>query len=270
MNSDLSLAAMRGWKIFPLAHSSRFAVSQPLLHDASSNESQIEHWENQYPGCNWAVATGEESGVFAIKFSLDTGLATMQEFGERDPGISRTLQVRGPNELLTFLKWPAAGLSICNCGVIAPGACLLGEESYVPIPGPGMRVHPHCEYVDREAPAQPASEWLMERLHQGGSRNGGGQLLAFSRLPNVAQCVLLRFERKGNRWLCDFYESSGVARIRETLIYRSSETVVSLATRGGAIINYKNRVRLYREMRIGRGSVLLNLTSEQYNKLIAA
>ena len=48
MNSDLSLAAQRGWKIFPLVHSSRFAVSQPLLHDATSNEAQIEHWENKY------------------------------------------------------------------------------------------------------------------------------------------------------------------------------------------------------------------------------
>lgn len=110
----------------------------------------------------------------------------------------------------------------------------------------------------------------MERLHHGGRTHRGGQLLAFSRLPNVARCVLLRFERKGNRWFCDFYEPSGVARIREALIYRSSETVVSLATRGGAIINYENRVCLYREIKIGHGSVLLNLTSEQYNKLIDA
>jgi hypothetical protein len=110
----------------------------------------------------------------------------------------------------------------------------------------------------------------MERIHQGGSRYGGVQLLAFNPLPNVAQCVLLRFERKGNRWCCDFCESTGVARIRTTLIYRSSETVVSLAMRGGAIKNYENLVRLYRGIEVGHGSVLLNLTSEQYNKLIAA
>jgi hypothetical protein len=40
MNSDLSLAAQRGWKIFPLLHSSRFAVRQPLLHHATSNEAR--------------------------------------------------------------------------------------------------------------------------------------------------------------------------------------------------------------------------------------
>ena len=46
MNFDLSLAAQRGWKIFPLVHSSRFAVSQPLLHDATSDEAQIEQSED--------------------------------------------------------------------------------------------------------------------------------------------------------------------------------------------------------------------------------
>lgn len=270
MNSDLSSAVQREWKIFPLLHSSRLATGQPLLRHATSNETQIEKWENQYPDCAWAVAIGSESGVFALNFSLDVGVATMREFGERDPDVSRTLQVRGPNELLTFLEWPAAGLPMFTCGMIAPGARLLGEESSVPIPGPGMRVPSHYEYVDREAPALPASEWLMERIRQGGSRYGGGQLLAFSRLPNVAQCVLLRFERKGNRWCCDFYESSGVTKIRETLTYRFSETVVSLAMRGGAIENYENRVRLHRGIEIGQGSALLKLTFEQYNKLIAA
>jgi hypothetical protein len=76
----------------------------------------------------------------------------MREFGERDPDVSRTLQVRGPNELLTFLEWPAAGLPVWTCGMTAPCARLQGEESYVPIPGSGMHVYPHCEYVDRESP----------------------------------------------------------------------------------------------------------------------
>jgi hypothetical protein len=134
MNSDLSLAAQCGWKIFPLLHSSRFAVRQPLLHEATSNEAQIEHWENQYPEYNWAVATGEESGVFAINFSLDTGLATMREFGERDPETWHTLQVRARNELLTFLERPAAGLPIFTCGIIAPALAFWEKSVMSPFP----------------------------------------------------------------------------------------------------------------------------------------
>jgi hypothetical protein len=137
MNSDLSLAAQRGCKIFPLLHRSRFAVRQPLQHDATSNEAQIEHWENQYPECNWAVATGKESGVFAIKFSLDTGLATMQEFGECDPDTWHMLQVRGTNELLTFLEWPAAGLPICTCGILRQAPAFWEKRVMSPFPVQG-------------------------------------------------------------------------------------------------------------------------------------
>jgi len=69
--------------------------------------------------------------------------------------------------------------------------------------------------------------------------------------------------------VCDFYESSGIAKVRKTLAYRSSDKVVSLAIRGSND-GWHNRSRLYLGIQIGHGSILLNLTSEQYNKLIAA
>ncbi len=143
------------------------------------------------------------------EFVEDDGALDFEDWDEEPPGFD---DEPAPEPDFDFYD-------VCNMG-------------YTPIPGPRMQVHPHFKYVDREAPALPASEWLMERIH-----HGGGQLLAFSPPPNVAGCVLLRFERKGNRWFCDFHESSRVVRIRETLVYRSGETVVSLALRGGAITN---------------------------------
>ncbi len=270
MNCDLLLAVRREWKIFPLLHSSRLATGQPLLNHATSNEAQIEQWEREHPESAWAVATGSESGVFALNFSLDLGLASTREFGERDPDLSRTLQVRGPNELVTFLEWPACGLLPWVRGKIAPGVRLAEEGNYVPIPGPGMSVDRHFEYVDREAPALSPSEWLMDLIHSDSSGHGGARILAFRPSPGAALCVLLSFERKGERWLCDFYESSGTAKVRKTLAYRSSDKVVSLAIRGGAFMKRNNRSRLYQGIEVGHGSILLNLTSDQYNKLIAA
>jgi len=40
--------------------------------------------------------------------------------------------------------------------------------------------------------------------------------------------------------------------------------------RGGAIIDTNSRSRLYLGIEIGRGGILLSLTSEQYSKLIVA
>ncbi len=231
MNPELSLAVQREWKIFPLLHRSRLATVQPLLHHATSNESQIEQWEIEYPECSWAVATGSESGVFALNFSLDTAGTSMREFGELDPDLSRTLQVRGPNELLTFLEWPACGLLPSVQRTLAAGVRLLEAGDYVPIPGPGMSADRHYEYLDREAPALPPSEWLMDLIHGDSGRKGGARILAFRPSPNAALCVLLSFERRGERWFCDFYKASGTAKVRQTLAYRSSDKVVSLAIR---------------------------------------
>jgi hypothetical protein len=245
-------------------------MAQPLLTHATCNESQIEQWETQYPDCSWAVATGGESGVFALNFSLDTAVTTMREFGELDPDLSRTLHVRGPNELFTFLEWPACGLSTSVQGTFATGVRLLEEGNYVPIPGPGMRADRHYEYVDRQAPALPPSEWLMDLIHVEGGEHGGARILAFRPSSDAALCVLLSFERRGERWYCDFYEASGTAKVRKTLCYGSSDKVVSLAVRGGAFMKHNNRSRLYKGIQSGHGNIPLNLTSDQYKMLIAA
>jgi hypothetical protein len=39
------------------------------------------------------------------------------------------------------------------------------EGNFVPIPGPGMSADRHYEYLDREAPVLPPSEWMMDLIH---------------------------------------------------------------------------------------------------------
>jgi hypothetical protein len=270
MNPELSSAAKREWRIFPLLHRNRLATAQPLLHHATSNETQIEQWQTEYPDCSWAVATGSESQVFALTFSIDTAVINMRKFGELDPDLLRTLQVRGPNELLTFLEWPECGLLPWARGIIAPGVRLLEEGSYAPIPGPSMSANRRYDYVDREAPALGPSEWLMDLIHADNGGHGGARILAFRPSPDAALRVLLSFERSGGRWYCDFYESSGIAKIRKTLSYKFSDKVVSLAERGGAFVKHNNRSHLYEGIQSGHGRIALNLTSGQYKKLIAA
>jgi hypothetical protein len=94
--------------------------------------------------------------------------------------------------------------------------------------------------------------------------------LPFRPSPDAALRVLLSFERSGGRWYCDFYESSGIAKIRKTLSYKFSDKVVSLAERGGAFVKHNNRSHLYEGIQSGHGRIALNLTSDQYKKLIAA
>ncbi len=270
MNSELLSAVQREWRIFPLLRPSRHATAQPLSNHATSNEAQVEQWETQYPECRWAVATGSESGIFALNFTLDTAVTSMREFGEIDRDLSRTLQVQGPNQIFTFWEWPALGLSRSGQGTLPTGVRLIEAGDYVPIPGPGMSADRHYGYLDREAPVLPPSEWMLDLIHGENGGHRGARILAFRPASNAVPCVLLSFERRGDRWYCDFYEGSGTAKVRKTLCYGSSDKVVSLAVKGGAFARPNTRCNLFAAIEVGRGRILLNLTSEQYQKLIAA
>jgi hypothetical protein len=270
MNPDLLFAVRQDWRIFPLLNHSSLATEQPLLHHATSEEGQIERWEQQYPECAWAVATGSESAVIALNFSLDEGSASIREFGERDFTLSSTLQLLGSNELFTFLEWSTVVLPPWTPGMIAPGVRLLEAGDYVRIPGPGISAHHQYEYLDREAPIRPPSAWLMNLIHGDSRMPPVARILAFRPSPDVARCVLLDFERRGELWFCDFYEASGTAKLRKTLSYHSSNKVMLLAIRGGAFTKQNERSRLCEGIEIGHGRIPLKLTPDQYEKLIAA
>jgi hypothetical protein len=50
----------------------------------------------------------------------------------------------------------------------------------------------------------------------------------------------------------------------------SSDKVLAIAIRGGAFMDCDSRSRLYQGIQVGHGSIMLKLTPEQHNKLIAA
>lgn len=141
-----------------------------------------------------------------------------------------------------------------------------------------LRAHPWPRHERRSAlrvPGQRSASATSVRVDDGlDSRDSGGhrgaRILAFRPAPNAVPCVLLSFERRGDRWYCDFYEGSGTAKVRKTLCYGSSDKVVSLAVKGGAFARPNTRCNLFATIEVGRGRILLNLTSDQYKKLIAA
>jgi hypothetical protein len=63
----LNLSDVRGE--YYLAHGAK---------DATVDERQIEAWAAQWQSCNWAVATGSESGVFVLDVDGDVGLYERQ------------------------------------------------------------------------------------------------------------------------------------------------------------------------------------------------
>jgi hypothetical protein len=236
----ISVAIQKRWNIFPLIHRSRFAGEQPLVSQATSSINQIEQWQRQYPDCGWAVATGPHSGIFALECSHDLGIRTLRTKYSEELFFEDALQMRSPDGIVLFFRWPNSGFPISRSELIAPWICFRQTESYVAIPaenGPKSR----REFINQEAPVEEAPSWLLAFIDGAVAKQKPAEVIAFPLASNSSHSVLLIFARKNDSWICDFYASQGNYRIAKTLTFalakRSSHSLNAVALRWTPVIS---------------------------------
>lgn len=77
--------ALRGCKVFPIIAGTKHPATENGWKDASDDQRQIDQWERDFPGCNWAVACGP-SDLFV--FDIDpNGIDTWKALVAADPDI---------------------------------------------------------------------------------------------------------------------------------------------------------------------------------------
>ena len=132
-------AAQRGWQIFPIFARSKYAMgAASMIEQATTDLVQLEAWADQHPGCNWAVATGQASGVLAVEMDGAEGVTSFTFLvldNQSDEMIENALTSRaghGESETIcVYFRWPA-DLAVRHVrGAIAPGLRLRGEGDYV-------------------------------------------------------------------------------------------------------------------------------------------
>jgi hypothetical protein len=72
---------------------------------------------------------------------------------------------------------------------------------------------------------------------------------------------------KSNGWFCQFLEEDLKTPLPRKLTFVSSDKIMDLAERAGALRNLECRQALELGIGVGRGGVFLILTDEQYQKL---
>lgn len=72
--------------------------------------------------------------------------------------------------------------------------------------------------------------------------------------------------RKG--WHVSFLESDLKTSLRKHLTFASDHKLIELAERGKADLNLESRAAIQHGIEIGRGGLYLNLSEEQYRKLL--
>lgn len=270
MDHSIELAIQRKWKIFPLIYRSRLASEQPLLSQATSSVEQIETWWQQFPDFSWAVATGAISGVFAADFTRDLGIPSMRAICDGDYSAMDTLQIRTSKSVTMFFRWPDEGLPAPYRTQIAEGISIRQTGSYVELPSNRKESDGECTYCNLTASIKDTPDWLLNAIHRTFSIRRSADKIPFPASTTNTRLIGLSFANRDNGWLCNFLSIDNDGEIVKSLSFRFGNTILTLAERGGVTMNPDTKQWISERLRDGRGNILLTLTTEQYEKLLAA
>jgi hypothetical protein len=185
-----------GWKLFPCHHISDGVCScgdmncdSPGKHPrtangvkaATGNLDQLRSWWQQFPGCNWGLATGQPSGVVVIDIDQRKGgFDSFDEYEQnrRAPGDfgSTLVAATGGGGRHILLK-PPPGVQVKNRVNWRPGVDIRGDGGYV-ILAPGNHISGgFYEWVNWGTSVMDAPEdWLRDAGTGGGSNSGDSSI----------------------------------------------------------------------------------------------
>lgn len=175
----------RGWKVFPCFGVRDGACicgkpdctapgKHPMTFNgvkaATGDPRTIIEWFNYMPGCNWAVATGEPSGIWVLDIDVhdDDGVHSLKSWlMERGIELPETYTVHtGGGGWHYYFSAKAAALR--NRGRVLPGVDVRAGGGYVMLPGSS-----HISGVEytavRDAPIVHAPTPLVDYLRSAGS-----------------------------------------------------------------------------------------------------
>lgn len=205
MNLSHAIAyARKGWRILPLwwvaspmqvdsdgvvteavcacpapdcASQGKHPLTSHGCHDGTTDPRQIEEWWKRYPQANIGLATGQESGVWALDIDLD-----------HDGHVSFRRACRKANQLIPpptvasitggggrHVLWQTWGEKVPNNIGILPGVDLRGDGGLIVIPPSnhesGNRYRWHSEGMPGKIRVQPTPGWVRAIIDL--QRNGG-------------------------------------------------------------------------------------------------
>jgi hypothetical protein len=120
----------------------------------------------QYPGSNWGLATGHDSGVFVLDVDGEEGAAAIGELIRLHGGdfLMNTLTVRTARGKHLYFLWPAGKPIRNSASKLARGLDVRGKGGYVVVPPSVHECGHQYLWVDEHTPIADAPAWLRERL----------------------------------------------------------------------------------------------------------
>ncbi len=157
-------AQRNGRRFFPVSSGDYRVVTPADLFQATAHLQQLRIWARE--SSNWALATGQNSGVFILEVDGDAGLASLLDLCNDDWSWLDTLRSAvGGKRCLSF-AWPSLRRQIGRSRQIAKGLRFLGEGDWVLIP-PSREPHgAQHAYMNPMAEIVAAPGWLLDRAFE--------------------------------------------------------------------------------------------------------
>ena len=159
--------ARRGWCLFPVAARSKRPLVAEWPERATRDLEVLEAWSLQFPGCNWGLACGPDSGVFVLDVDGDEGAAFLCGLIEvHGHEWTDTLNAKTARGSHLYFNYPADLVIRNSASKLARGVDVRGDGGFVIVP---PSVHANgTEYTwgdsGENAPVAFAPAWLLERL----------------------------------------------------------------------------------------------------------
>jgi hypothetical protein len=161
---EVRAAAARGWRLLPVQPRGKTPLVKEWQKVASNDLHQLEEWANTFPGCNWGLATGPGSGIFALDVDGEPGRSALLAYQREGHEIPDTLSTSTGNGSHVYFRWPVGAVIRNSAGKLAKGLDIRGDGGYVVIPPSVHSSGNQYAYTDPQEPVLDAPEWLLNML----------------------------------------------------------------------------------------------------------
>ena len=164
---EIERLAGRGWRLFPCVPRSKVPRLKGWQKVATSDLATIRQWSAKYPGCNWAVVTGLESGVFVLDVDGGTGRASLATLEKQHGPIPDTLISRTGREDGGEHRWfnyPVGSEIRCSASKLGEGLDIKATRGYVIVPPSIHETGRAYQWAEPLRPVVGAPAWLIELL----------------------------------------------------------------------------------------------------------
>lgn len=164
---ELERLAQRGWRLLPCALRGKVPLIKCWPALASSDPATLNIWREKHPACNWAVATGKDSGVFVLDVDGETGRSSLAAL-EAQHGtlpetlVSRTGRLEGGEH--RWFNYPADREIRGSAGRLGHGLDIRGADGYVVVPPSIHESGRPYQWAEPQQSTGHAPEWLLELL----------------------------------------------------------------------------------------------------------